>query len=129
MEVLEIPAGTGMPAIRLDPVAHSHRFAGESYPENTSEFYAPVLAWVERYLAGLAAEQSAEFNFEIVYFNSSTSKIFMDLFFQLEEAAQSGKAVTVNWIYDRDNEAALEYGEEFAEDLVDLPFHLVEKAS
>ena len=61
------------------------------------------------------------------YFNSSTSKILMDIFDIFEEASESGKNIVVNWLYDSDNEAVQEYGEEFAEDFENLKFNLVEK--
>ena len=66
------------------------------------------------------------FDFEIVYFNSSSSKTLMDLFELLDDAAKAGKRVVVNWRYDRDNETAKECGEEFREDVAALRFNLVE---
>ncbi|MBF0236798.1 MAG: DUF1987 domain-containing protein [SAR324 cluster bacterium] len=95
---------------------------GESYPENTAEFYAPVMAWLKQ---ALAEEGNLILNMEIIYFNSSSSKVFLDLFDTLEDAAKDGKNITVNWIYDAENDSALEYGEEFKEDLEHLTFNLV----
>lgn len=37
------------------------------------------------------------------------------------------KSIEVNWIYDAENDASLEYGEEFAEDIESLTFNLLEK--
>jgi hypothetical protein len=69
----------------------------------------------------------ATFNFEMVYFNSSTSKILMDIFDMFEESSEGGKYIIINWYYDEDNDSALEYGEEFAEDFENLTFNLIEK--
>ena len=49
---------------------------------------------------------------------------FLDL---LDRAAQDGKPVTVNWFYDPENEAVLECGQDFSEELQALTFNLVEK--
>jgi hypothetical protein len=64
---------------------------------------------------------------EIIYFNSSSSKALMNFFDLLDEAVAAGRKIAVNWIYDAGNESALEYGEEFKEDLESLEFNLVEK--
>jgi hypothetical protein len=66
-------------------------------------------------------------NIEILYFNSSTSKVLMNLFDLLDVASTQGKRVIVNWIYDVENESALEYGEEFKEDIKFIAFNLIEK--
>jgi hypothetical protein len=63
---------------------------------------------------------------EIIYFNSSSSKLFFDLFDLLEENMDKSK-IAVNWIYDKENESALETGEEFIEDFEDLQINLQEK--
>ncbi len=53
----------------------------------------------------------------------------MDMFDQFETAADAGKDIPLNWIYNRDNESAMEYGEEFQEDLEVLKLNLMEKIS
>jgi hypothetical protein len=98
---------------------------GESYPENASKTYAPVFAWLERYLEGLR-DEVVQVELEITYFNSSSSKILMNFFDMLEDAAETGKKIVVNWYYDEENETALEYGEEFQEDMELVEFNLKE---
>ncbi len=53
----------------------------------------------------------------------------MDFCDMLEEAASDGKHISVNWVYEKDDEDALEFGEEFQEDYEMLEFNLVEKSS
>jgi hypothetical protein len=65
---------------------------------------------------------------EIIYFNSSSSKLFFDFFDLLEEASGNGKEIEVNWLYDGENESAEEAGEDFKEDFESLNFNLVVKA-
>ncbi|MFN2268697.1 MAG: DUF1987 domain-containing protein [Desulfonatronovibrio sp.] len=113
------------PWINLDPDNHRFKISGESYPENSANFYSPMLQWLETYLNQLENE-SLEINIELIYFNSSSSKVFMNFFDMLEDAAQRGVSVTVNWMYHEDNDTALECGEEFQEDLENMKFNLME---
>ena len=98
---------------------------GKSYPENTFEFYEPVMKWLEEYFDGNAQEITT-INFEIIYFNSSSSKLFFDLFDLLEENRETNNII-VNWIYDEENESALEAGEDFQEDFETLTINLISK--
>lgn len=100
--------------------------SGESFPENAAKFYEPVVNWIKEYL-GCTGEEETEVEFEIIYFNSSTSKIFMNIFSLLDEEVQEGKNIIVNWIASEDNEAAIECGEEFKEDLEDIEFNIIIK--
>lgn len=126
MQTLEITATKSSPEISFNAENNILSLVGESYPENTAQFYEPVFEWLEAYLDELN-DQQVTFNMELIYFNSSSSKALMDIFDILEEASDDGKNITLNWIYDEENDAALEYGEEFAEDIETLTFNLVEK--
>ncbi len=98
---------------------------GKSYPENTFEFYAPMIEWIKQYFTTSPATTTTV-NMEITYFNSSSSKLFFDFFDILEEHSENND-ITINWIYDEENESALEAGEDFIEDFEDLNINLVEK--
>lgn len=127
MDNLFVAATKYTPEISFDAGAHRLEIRGETYPENTAEFYSPVFAWLDEYLGQLGDEEVLV-DIEIIYFNSSSSKVLMDLFDRLEESVKQGKQITLNWIYDPDDESALEYGEEFQEDLDLLKLNLVEKS-
>ncbi|MCF8038636.1 MAG: DUF1987 domain-containing protein [Desulfohalobiaceae bacterium] len=113
------------PLIQFDPENHYLELKGESYPENSSKFYTPMLEWLEKYLSGVSQE-SIRADIELIYFNSSSSKVFMNFFDMLEDAAQNGVTVVVNWKYHVDNDSALECGEEFYEDMEQVVFNMVE---
>lgn len=126
MENVNIEQTKSTPKIEFNVQEHTHSIIGESYPENTSSFYEPVFSWLREYLETLE-DQPAVFNIELTYFNSSSSKTLMDIFDMFEEACEEGKTITVNWIYDEEDEASEEYGEEFAEDVESLIFNVVKK--
>ncbi|MBP7237138.1 MAG: DUF1987 domain-containing protein [Petrotogaceae bacterium] len=98
--------------------------SGESFPENAAKFYAPILEWIKQIINDSNTD-SFTADFEIVYFNSSTSKVFMTIFDTFENAVKKGMRITVNWRCDSENETAIECGEEFKEDLSTLPFNIV----
>jgi len=124
MENLKFDATKYTPEISLETTG-TIALVGKSYPENTFEFYTPVMKWLEEYFEGNAADITTV-NMEIIYFNSSSSKLFFDFFDLLEENHKDHK-IEINWIYDKENESAEEAGEDFIEDFEDLNISLVAK--
>jgi len=127
MNNLVVEATKYTPEIFFDCENHVLGIRGKSYPENTSVFYSPVFEWLEEYLEK-AEKEKITVNMELIYFNSSSSKILMDFCDVLDAAASDGKNITVNWVYEEDDEDALEFGEEFQEDLESVTFNLVQKS-
>jgi hypothetical protein len=123
MQDLIIEATKYTPHIELLSSRDLLIFRGKSYPENTFDFYAKTLEWIEEYLA--KRQNPATLDLDLAYLNSSSSKLFFDLFDLLE--SHSDKGVKVNWYYDEENESALESGEEFMEDFTKLEFKLIKK--
>lgn len=126
MDNLVIEPGRFTPEIRFNSASGTLEIKGESYPENTSEFFKPVFEWLDEYLKDDASNKT-EVTIELYYFNSSSSKILMNFFERLDGAAESGKTIVVHWVYEEDDEDSLEFGEEFAEDLDHLQFSLIAK--
>ncbi|RLA81470.1 MAG: hypothetical protein DRG78_09200 [Epsilonproteobacteria bacterium] len=124
MENLNIEATKYTPVINLDTNG-TISMVGKSYPENTFEFYAPMMDWVKEYF-DTSAKATTTVNLEITYFNSSSSKLFFDLFDLLEENHED-HTIVINWIFDEENESAEEAGEDFIEDFEDLTITLVSK--
>lgn len=122
MENLIIEETKYTPAISLDTNG-TVSMVGKSYPENTFEFYEPVMQWVGAYFASGAKNLTV--NMEITYFNSSSSKLFFDFFDLLDE--NNNDEIIINWIYDEENESALEAGEDFKDDFENLTINLTQK--
>jgi hypothetical protein len=122
MNNLIIEASKYTPDINMDACGKVS-FIGKSYPENTFEFYSQVINWLEEFFS---KSNSRELNivFDISYFNSSSSKLFFDLF-DILEANNNNFKININWMYDEENESAEEAGEDFAEDFENLNIKLV----
>ncbi len=121
LENLHIAASDYTPEIRFD-VDGTFSICGKSYPENTFEFYAPVLSWLETWFT-LPKQPPIVLDFELIYFNSSSSKLLYDLL-DILDAHREQQDIRVNWHYHPENESAREAGEDFAEDFEYLNIHL-----
>lgn len=113
------------PEISLDADSGLISIIGKSYPANTFEFYEPIIKWISSYFETTQKKETV-INFEIIYFNSSSSKLLFDLFDLIEDASKN-HFIEINWIYDEENESAFETGEDFKEDFQNLNFNLVKK--
>ncbi len=123
MPKLHIPATDRSPEVDFDFDSNELRLRGESYPEDVGAFYGPIFRALDDYLAGLG-RGACRFNFELIYFNSSSAKAIMMLLEKLDEAAAKGASVRVHWYYDEEDDTMQELGEEFGEDLEHAEFHL-----
>lgn len=128
MDDLKIDATKFTPEIFFDHGKRLLVIKGESYPENTSEFFNPVFKWLDEFLAD-ESDDPTTVNIELYYFNSSSSKVLMNFFEVLDNAGERGHKIIVNWIYEEEDEDSLEFGEEFAEDMSHIEFKLELKQS
>lgn len=94
---------------------------GDSYPENSFEFFGPVIDWVESYLKD--SPNPLRLELRLVYMNTSSVKAMMDIFDLLEAAHGEGRTVRVDWYYDPRNERVLDLADEFREDC-SFPFQI-----
>lgn len=122
LENLSLAATASSPRVRSDAEAGLLELTGESYPENSFEFFQPILGWVADFLA--RDDRPLGVELRLTYLNTSSIKCMMDLLDAMEEAHLSGRAVSLTWFYDPENDRALDLAEEFREDL-GLPFHIV----
>jgi hypothetical protein len=120
---MKIPATDRTPEVDFDFIKHHLRLKGESYPEDVATFYAPVFEALDNYLADLS-DGTCRFDFELIYFNSSSARAIMSLLEKLEDAAAHGASVSINWYYDEEDDTMQELGAEFGEDLEHATFRV-----
>lgn len=123
MQKIEVAKTISTPHMVIDAENNYLMLAGESFPENIMNFYGPLLSWLESYLA----TDFSVFTFDcrLVYFNSSTSKLLMNILGIMNDAAVQGKKVIVNWHSSKENDVIIECGEEFGEDFCDMQFNIL----
>jgi len=120
MDNLTIEGSAKTPTVEFEG-AGKLLIKGRSIPENSIEFYRPVIDWIGAY--GGAPKGVTEVNVQLEYFNTSSSKCILDVFKKLETL--SGTEVKVNWYYEEDDEDMLEAGEDY-QAIIDLPFKMIE---
>ena len=96
---------------------------GECYPEDISSFSEPILESLEEKLGSC---DSFSVSLELRYFNSSSAKFFFDFFEVLEQAAEDGKSISIEWRYRSSDNSMKEAGEDFEEDMEKADYKLVE---
>ncbi len=124
MNPLVIESGTETPEIILDKRSNTFRFTGKSLPENPLTFYHPVLNWIDQY--SFEPNPLTKVDFQMMYFNTSSSKIILDILKRFEVIKKSGHKVEINWIFREDDEDMQEAGEIYSE-RVDVKFNLIPK--
>ncbi len=115
---LNIPRTPSTPEIRYHDEQHVLSISGESYPENSFDFYAPVLEWLASALPKLPA---LRVEVTVSYMNSSSIKCMLDMLDAIGDAHAAGTKVEVVWNYETDNPRALDLAEEFRSE-VTFPF-------
>ncbi len=109
------------PDVILDKDSNTFCIKGKSLPENPLSFYKPVLDWIDEY--AIQPNPVTEIDFKMIYFNTSSSKVFLDIMKKFEAIDRGGSKCVINWYYKDDDEEMLEAGEIYAE-RVNLPFNL-----
>jgi hypothetical protein len=132
MDSLIIAGTDDSPSVILDTTTNHFVISGESRPENTSKFYAPVIDWLLKFENILywhknESEKNIKlaFTFKFDNFNSTSAKYIMDIVLILKGFVEKGYDVKIQWHYDKRDEDMLDAGKEFS-DMVDLKFDFIE---
>ncbi|HTL80824.1 MAG TPA: DUF1987 domain-containing protein [Bacteroidia bacterium] len=125
MERIVIEGTPKTPTITFDMAAGTLEIKGRSIPENSIEFYKPLVEQLEKY-AG-KPQGNTNVNIQLEYFNTSSSKCILDVFKKLEAIHKGGSAIIINWYYEQDDEDMLEAGEDY-QAIISVPFKMIEVA-
>ena len=96
---------------------------GRSIPENSVEFYKPILEWIDEYTN--QTQPKTIVNIHLEYFNTSSSKCILDLLKKFEIIAKNGNDIVIRWHYEEDDEDMLEAGQDY-QSIIKVPFEMVE---
>lgn len=117
MEIINLEGTEDTPKIILDKTNKIFEISGRSLPEDSADFYQPVLEWLREYAKDPLSETI--FDFKLEYFNTASSKLILDILTALEDIENT----KIQWYFYEDDEDMEEAGEEFSE-LVDVDFEL-----
>jgi len=123
METIIREGTSKTPYVRLDGENGLVEIKGRSIPENSVEFYKPLIDWLEKYSGEPSSETNV--NIQLEYFNTSSSKCILDIFKRLELIHKKGNPVEINWYYEEDDEDMFEAGEDY-QSIINIPFKMIE---
>ena len=123
MESISIEGTPKTPTVNFDAATGKIEIKGRSIPENSIEFYRPLVEWLEEY--SKEPQKLTTVNIQLEYFNTSSSKCILDVFKKLEAIKKARNEVVINWYYEEDDEDMLEAGEDY-ESIIRVPFKMIE---
>ncbi|PXY01168.1 nuclear pore complex subunit [Marinifilum breve] len=123
MNSLVLEGSPKTPSINFNGANGAFLIEGRSIPENSLDFYKPVMEWLDSYIN--EPQEETKVSIRLEYFNTSSSKCILDVFKKLETVFKRGKKVIINWHYEMDDEDMLEAGEDY-QSIVKIPFNMIE---
>jgi len=122
MESISIAGTLKTPTIISDKEKGLIEIKGRSNPENSTQFYKPLIEWAEQYSNN--PTEKTIINIQLEHFNTSSSKCILDVFKKLEPIKKANLDITVNWYYEEDDDEMFEAGETYGTMTV-IPFKLI----
>lgn len=123
MKDLKIEGSAKTPSVLFLAQEGKLELKGRSIPENSIEFYKPLLDWLDIY--GTDPQEQTIVGMKLEYFNTSSSKCILDLFKKLEDINRGNTQINVNWFFEEDDEDMEEAGEDY-QAIINLPFTMIE---
>ena len=110
------------PKLNFDGESGLFEISGRSIPENSVEFYGPVIEWLDQYIS--RPKEDIILVVKLEYFNTSSSKCLVDIFRRLEKMHQMGVNIHVKWYYEQEDEDMQDSGLDFKE-IIKLPMEMI----
>jgi hypothetical protein len=111
------------PFVLTDGTEGTILIAGVSIPDDPNSFFMPLQTWIDDYLTNQADRLTI--NFEMYYYNQTTSNYFFQLLKSIKEHTNNGKTIDINWYYYTDDEDIQEDGEDL-KDSLNMPINIIE---
>ena len=116
------PSTPKTPKLSFDPESGIFEISGRSIPENSTDFYKPLLNWLDKYIETPKDNITVTINLE--YFNTSSSKCLIEIFRRFEKLKMGGNTINVKWFYEEEDEDMFESGQDFSE-IIKVPVELM----
>lgn len=104
-----------IPTVSFNGTTGDCLIEGESYLEESFEFYDKLSKWFDDFFA--EGHPAVKLEVKLTYFNTSSSRAILDLLKRLKKHENEGKKITVLWYYNEpdDDEICLEVEDFMAE--------------
>ncbi len=111
MKRLEISPSNNTPHIILDVEANNLLIEGKSFPEDSKEFYRPVIEWMDELKA--TNPKQIKISFNLFYLSSSSIISIKQFLMKAVELNNAGTKTTILWSYDEDDDDIKKTGEDY----------------
>jgi hypothetical protein len=99
------------PAVNFDAETGICEISGESYMEEAYKFYLPLINWIKEFI--LNDKRPLTLNFKLIYFNTSSSRLIVDILETLRKLRDDGHKLKVNWYFDPEDPDVRDEVEDF----------------
>lgn len=112
MEDLFIKETPTTPEVTFSIEEGTFEIKGVSIPEDTEDFYSPLLTHIENFLKEHNPPK-VTLALKLIYVNTSTSGMIGKIIKLLENTATSEQEILVQWFYETEDEDMKDLGEDF----------------
>jgi len=119
MTSLNLSPTSSTPSIDFNAETGELRITGVSTLLDPRDFYIPVLAWTDKYVAMQLPHTQVFIN--CMYLNTMSSKYVLDLLQKMKLLTDAGNKVTITWEYDEGDDDIMIAGEQLSH-ISGLPF-------
>ncbi len=118
---MNIEGTRSTPSVHIEP--GRIEIKGRSIPEDSFEFYNPVVHAIKDYFD--STDLKTEMYFHLEYINSGSKKFITNILFNCNQYYQKGKNIIIHWHFDSDDESIQELGNDL-KILIQIPFNMKE---
>lgn len=122
MNALKIENTAKTPGVDFTYASGELNITGISVPEDSLEFYTPILNWLNEF--SKKPPKKATFNFKLSYVNTSSLPLLYDILLILDSIYDTAE-VKVNWYYIDGDDDLKELGEDL-QDALKIHFSFIE---
>jgi len=113
------------PRINFDNNKGLLQIEGNSFPEDASSFYTPIIDWLDLYI--LQSGENTLLDIYLEFFNTSSSKYLLEIFKRLKKMERFGnREITVNWYYNQGDDD-MRYTGLDCKEISKLNFNIIKK--
>lgn len=128
MKKLHVLPKKDAPEVVFEPQTGNFSIVGISHPENISNFFDPVIAWLDEYLKELKSQgvgnaKPIKLRLFFKYINSASYKYMITFLQKMNEFVVIGLPVNMEWQYEPDDDDMRDAGYELMEySNINIPF-------
>ena len=87
------------PSLSFDAQSGACKIAGESFMEDSREFYSDIFNWLKEYNE-TQSYKPIKLEIRLIYFNTSSSKMLFEMLNQLQTYNSNGQEIKIEWYYE-----------------------------